>query len=399
MNNLIGQLKGPKYDERLLFKNVRGLNLSFVSQTWKLTDSSDNNTDVTQVSTPISTSIPITNRLLITINSSLVTSKSKAPEVVVDTSGKTTSLDQPANEMEGMSDTRVSLSYVAPNDKLWINGGINLPTGIKKLSTDQFKVSKMISQAGLGFRVPSTGQGVNTNLGLTYAYSYSRRIVLGFGASGTFKSTFEPVQIDILDTSAAKPKVDYNPGEEFSFNSGVNYISVNKDQRFSSDVTFSYYLPDQINEKNTFQTGARINGLFLFSQKFGPTNNLALLKARFRLKNKIFSSDSLNTPTEYPSATQLEFQYNISWSPAQIFTINGSLEYKFHTEDQFPLGDKIMKTGNVNMLNYGVDITYPVTDWIVIMLATKLGNGKLVVEGTEYNASGVDFGFGLKVSL
>lgn len=397
MNTAYSQLKGPKYDERLLFKNVRGVNLSFLSQSWELKDTSSSFT-VAQVSTPLVTSIPITSRLLLTVSGSMATSTNDAPEILKDTSQKPTKIEN-KNTLKGLSDSRLSLSYVVPGDKLWINGGLSLPTGKSKLTSEEFSVSRMVSQAGLGFRVPVAGQGVNSNLGFAYAYSYSRRIVIGFGASSTFKGAFEPVIIETNIDSVAAPKVNYNPGEDFSINSGIDYTSANKDQRISSDLTFSYYLPDQLNEKNTFQVGSRINALFLFSQKFGPTNNTLLVRGRYRFENKIFKSDSSNTSSTYPSAKQIEMQYNISTTPWQIFTISGNFEYKYHTADQFPLGNNIIKTGNVNMLSYGIDVNYPITDWILLMFATKKGSGKLVVEGTEYDANGLDFGFGVRVSI
>ncbi len=400
INMVESQLKGPKYDERLLFKNVRGINLSFVSQEWNLADSASTKITVAQTSTPFSTSIPITTRMLLTITGSVASSSNDVPQVVTDTSGNITTLENDKYEMKGLSDTKLAMSYVVPGDKLWINGGLSFPTGQKKLTSDQFKVSRMISQAGLNFRVPIAGQGFNANLGLAYAYSYSRRIVLGFGMSGTYKGIFEPIAIENIEGSNTTfPNVEYNPGEDFSMNSGIDYTSANKEQRFSSDLTFSYYLPDQINNQKTFQVGPRFNALILLSQKFGPTTNVALLRGRYRLKNTIFSSDSLSTPNKYPSAKQFEFQYVLTVPVLNWFTLNGNFEYKYHTADQFPLGDKIMETGNVDMASFGVDVNAPITDWLVLMLATKKGSGKLVIEGKEYDADGFEFGLGVKISL
>ena len=364
---LEAQLKGPKYDERLLFRGLTGFTIGGSYQEWTM----KNEGKVVEESMPVVLSVPLSNRILVSIANSPAVS-------TLDTM-----------KLQGIADTRVAFSYVVPGDKLWITGGASLPTGVTKLTQSQLQVAMFLSQSAFGYRVPVFGQGTNANLGFAYAYVPQRRLILGFGSSYVYKGEYQPATISGLSEK-------YDPGDEISFNAGLDYTTFSKESRFSMDVTATNYFPDKMNGENFIQSGIRVMTFAVYSLKWGPVTQLVQFRTRLRTQSQIFNS---GVAQKFKSSQHYEGQYTVSWMPYEWCTLSGIGEGKLYTGDQIPLGTTIYETGRAQLVSAGAELGIAVTSWFGLAGNAKYGLGSVVVNNAKDNVTGIELGGSVRVQF
>lgn len=366
---LSAQIADPVNDKSI-FRGVRGVTMGGVVQQWSITGLGT----ISQQSFPLSISLPLGNRMLLSVATSGMNTSTTAK---VDTSNN------------GMVDTRFSLSYVLPGDKVWLTAGLSLPTGKTKLEQKELQMTTLISQTAFNYKVPTFGQGLSGNFGLVYAGTITRRMVLGIGASYNFKGEYEPINLN----PSANPK--YNPGDEISTNLAFNYITYSKSARLSMDVTATYFFKDKINDVIKYQSGSRAIGLISYSLKMGTFNHLLQTRMRYRLPNTRFEKDT----TEYTSSTQIEGQYSLSTRLNDW--LNGTIigEYKLYSADQTIIAGNLVETGKAGIASLGGDAGFLFSDIIYPTVSIRYSIGSIMYEGKSYNVSGIEAGVGVKISF
>ncbi|HTY12334.1 MAG TPA: hypothetical protein VMF88_14830 [Bacteroidota bacterium] len=357
---LLAQSTAPSYDERLLFQGMTGVTVGASQQAWNLKEEGN----VVEQSAPAMISIPLSNRILISVANSPAISK-------LDTL-----------TLQGVADTRVGFSYVLPGDAWWINGGVSLPTGITKLTDDQLTIATLISESSLDYNVPVFGQGTNANLGFAYAYPVQRRLIVGCGASYVYKGEYQPVSVEGFNQM-------YKPGDEISANIGLDYTSFSKLSRLSADITVTNYFPDKLGGENFIQSGLRFMVLGVYSVKTGPVTHRLLLRTRLRTQSEIFNS---GTGQMFKSSQHYEGQYTATWSPVEWFSLAGLAEGKLHTGDQIPFGVGIFETGKAQLASAGVETGFSPASWFSIAFNAKYGTGSVVINNVTQDATGTEFG-------
>ncbi len=366
-NILPAQIAEPVNDKSV-FRGTGGVVLGGVLQHWSITGLGA----ISQQSVPISISLPLANRMLLSVS----------------TSGMNTSTNARVDTLiRGIVDTRLSFSYVLPGDKVWLTAGFNLPTGKTKLDTIETRMVSLVSQTAFNFKVPTFGQGTSGNFGLVYAGTITRRLVLGIGASYNYKGSYEPININPI------PK--YDPGDEVSANLAFNFITYSKASRISMDMTATYFFEDKINNVVRYHSGPRAIGLVTYSLKTGDFNHLLQTRVRYHLPNKTIGIGS----TEYQSATQIETQYSISM-PVNNW-MNGTIigEYKSYTPDQTTITGSVVETGKAGIVSFGGDAGFLISDIFYPTVSIRYSTGSIVYEGNQYNVSGIDVGVGVKISF
>ena len=357
---LIAQSAGPTYDERLLFQGMTGITVGVSQQAWNLKDEGN----VVEQSAPTMLSLPLSNRILFSVANSPAISK-------LDTM-----------TLQGIADTRVAFSYVVPGDKLWINGGVSLPTGVTKLTESELSIAALISETSLDYNVPVFGQGTNANLGFAYAYPLQRRLIVGFGASYVYKGAFQPASIEGFSQK-------YQPGDEISLNTGLDYTSFSKLSRFSADVTVTNYFPDKVGGQNFIQSGLRFMTLAVYSVKWGPLTHRLQVRTRLRTQSEIFSS---GVGEKFKSSQHYEAQYTAMWAPKEWCSLSVLGEGKLHTGDQIPFGVGIFETGKAQLVSAGVEAGFSMTSWFGIAFNAKYGTGSVVINNVTQTVTGTEFG-------
>ncbi len=368
--SLSAQSVGFGYSEKLLFRGVTGISMSAGQQEWKLADLGK----LRQQSLPVSIAVPLGNRILFSVSNSPASAKHDTTTV------------------QGLVDTKISMSYVVPGDKVWVNGSVSVPTGKTKLTPIEAQVTKLIAQSALGYRVPVFGQGLNANLGFAYAYSVSRRFVIGIGSSFLYKNKYTPIVIP----GNSSAKFEYDPGEEISGNIGFDYTTQSKATRISFDATGTYYFPDKLNNVKIFLSGIRGMGFLVLSQKWGITTHAVQLRGRFRSQNTVYDTTS---SSKYKSAQHYEAQYSLSFAVARWLSLTAYGESKNYTSDQFPLNGAIIETGTAKVNSGGIDCGIPISSLFYFSFGGRYNIGKITIDNIERSVSGIEFNGGLRVSF
>ncbi len=155
--------------------------------------------------------------------------------VSLQTSGASATGDDVAS-LSGLSDLQTSVSYArnVGEGTAVVTGGISVPSGKEKLTSDEFDTSLHVSRNFYDFSVPSLGQGFTGSAGVTWAHPIAERIVVGGGGSYLYKGAFQPLRgVD----------EEYQPGTEFLLTGGVDY-KITEIASIAADVTHTRYARD-----------------------------------------------------------------------------------------------------------------------------------------------------------
>ena len=273
-----------------------------------------------------------------------------------------------------------------PGDKIWLTGGVSVPTGKTKLTTPQLKLASLVSQTAFAYRVPTFGQGLSGNMAIVYAGTITRRMVLGIGVSYYYKGKYEPVE--------AASKFEYDAGDEISVNLGYDFITFSKVARLSFDMTATYFLDDQLNGTNVFRSGPRFIGLAAYSIKSGSMNHLVQLRSRYRLPNTFYNS---GTATKNEAALQMEGQYTLSYPVAEWLQGSAVGEVKNFASDQVLVGGVPIESGKAQIFSIGADGTFLFSSVIYPTLTLRYATGSVTMENKAKDVHGIEAGLMIRV--
>ena len=352
---------------RSIFAGASGVTIGAVHQQWTIKDSGT----VSQQSAPVTVSVPLSNRSLMTITNS----------------GYASGFD--TAKLSGLIDTRLMFSYVFPGDKIWLSGGVSVPTGKTKLTSSELQLSSLVSQAAFAYRTPSVGQGLNGNLSLVYAGTITRRMVLGLGLSYYYKGKYDPVKAITLS---------YDPGDEFSANLGFDYITFSKAARFSIDITGTYFLEDKakdaVKQYTVFKSGPRAIAVAAYSLKTGSSAHAVQVRFRYRQPNTFYSN---SVATKYDAALQTEGLYSFSTPLTEWLQGSAMAEAKIFAADQVPIGGVPVETGKANIYSAGVEGTFLFSPVVMPTVTLRMASGKMTLENKVRSVTGLEAGLGVRV--
>ncbi len=115
-----------------------------------------------------------------------------------------------SNELNGMTDGKLSLTLYLPDPRFSMGLGLRLPTGESKLDAEQDNVAQVLIDRMLGFHVKRYGEGMDVELRAGYAAAQSPELALAAGAAYQLKGGF-----DVREQSGGG-FATYEPGNELS---------------------------------------------------------------------------------------------------------------------------------------------------------------------------------------
>lgn len=138
--------------------------------------------------------------------------------------------------LSGFGDTQAGVTYTRPlgEGSLVSTLNVNLPSGKRELTRDEFTTSILLSQTFFDFRIPGFGQGTNVSPSLTWAVPVQDDVVVGVGASYQYRGSFRPVQFD---------DSEYDPGDEMLVTGGID-LRLGRTEAVSGDVSYTLYTDD-----------------------------------------------------------------------------------------------------------------------------------------------------------
>jgi hypothetical protein len=151
---------------------------------------------------------------------------------------------------------------------------LNLPSGKRSLSADEFETSRLLSQNHFSFRLPIFGQGFNAAPGLTWAVPVSESAVVGLGAAYQYRGAFEPWAF--LDQA-------YDPGNELLVNVGVDF-RISPIWSLAADASYTRYGDDRLAGIPQRNAGHKVVFAVQGLGRFGW--NVARLHARYRQRSR-----------------------------------------------------------------------------------------------------------------
>lgn len=160
--------------------------------------------------------------------------------------------------LSGVTDTQLAFNYYLEPAKLLFNLGLNLPSGKKELTLQEFQTDTLISKNIFNLQVPNFGQGFNFSSGLTWVMPLNENVVIGLGASYQFKGKFKPLSVFVED---------YNPGDEFLATGGID-LRLNETTTITSDVIFTIFGKDKIGQTEVFAPGNKLVANLQFRKYF-----------------------------------------------------------------------------------------------------------------------------------
>ncbi len=228
--------------------------------------------------------------------------------------------------LSGLSDTRISGSYLFGSEKVLATFGVNLPSGKHALEVKETMVANTLSLRALDFQMPILGQGFEASLGVVGAQRFSGW-VLGMGAGFLFRAPFAPIE-------HAQEK--YNPGEEFTVSLGLDH-PMRKQKKLMFDLSYTFYTADKIEDKDVFKSGNRFTAQ---AMAYLPTERikwLVKIKDRIRGKNEMGYGE-LIPERQNSNGNELELSLLATIPYAPPLNLRGAVEAKFYSDNAYDIG-------------------------------------------------------------
>jgi hypothetical protein len=226
------------------------------------------------------------------------------------------------NNLNGLSDSQISMRQSFSKYNLVLNAGINLPSGKTKLSPNQFETVRFISQDLFGMRTPNFGQGTNMILGVSWIHPLSDNYVAGLGVSYQLKTEYQP-----LSDFSEK----YKPANEISFTGGLD-IKLSDTQTLTGDIMSVFFGNDKINGNEVFSSGSMTVIDAVYKQYFG-FNGLSAILLYSIVSEKYFEdnifSNSITSAIESLKLNPNKFYIGVNFN--QRFNSKYSLNYGIFT--------------------------------------------------------------------
>lgn len=302
-----------------------------VYQSWTF----ENNYSLTETAFPLVVYFPVNRQVSLSLRSSQAT------------------VGGDVSQLSGMTDTQFQANYYLEKMNLVLTLGLNIPSGKKELSLEEFQTSAAISYTYLNFTVPSFGQGFNIAPGFSWAAPFGDKFVLGLGATYQYRGGFNPLQ-DMPDP--------YKPGDEILATAGFD-LKLNEVTSISLDFIYTRYGEDKIGGQKVFGAGDKITASWQVRTFFGMHELRVIGRYRSRGKNSYAIGGIFQAEPEKTTPDELEgigyFNY----------FLNSKLSIKFLAEGRSFYGTAA--TRPIDLGGIGISPLYRVNENLAIPFTFK----------------------------
>ena len=337
-------------------QQTRIFSLSSYYQTWDIAD----NRSVDEISTPVFLYLPFGYNFNLSLHANRA-----------NVSG---------DDVQGIgsfTDTQLMLTYHIEKANLFLSLGINLPSGKKELTVDEFISSSLISYSVFRFRVPNFGEGFGFAPGITWAIPLSDNVVAGLGATYQRRNAFKPL--------AVFPG-EYEPGDEMLATAGMDF-RLTPTATLSTDLTFSSYRADKIAGFEIFNSGNKLTFNLQF-RKFFDFNELWFFASyRSRAKNQLVQAGALVEESEKTTPNQFEFMAHYRMRFRRNLHFRILAEGRFFEETSSPFS-------GAKLLGLGIMPEIAVSRLLTIPVRLMLYSGSLL---NETDLSGFEVSIGTEL--
>jgi hypothetical protein len=328
-------------------------------QYWQVEDDA-----VHQIAIPLTFIVPVNEQLQLNLATSPAFSGYKSNGTV---------------KLNGLSDTRLSGSYLFGEDRFMATFGVSLPTGKHALKTDELLVANILALHALNFDVPIFGQGLDVTAGMVTAQRWGDR-VLGLGVGYLLRGAFEPIE---------NATVKYNPGDEVNVTFDVDQ-PLGRKNKLMMDVNYTVYSSDTVEGTEVFKAGNRIT---LQGMLHVPNEGISWLfsvRDRIRAKNKVGSGD-LIPERQNSNGNELELSAMGYLALNSNSTIRGLIEGRIYSNNAYDVG-------GATVVGFGGGYNRSLSARFQFLSDLRFYVGSMDL-GTNYSIKGLRATVGLKVVL
>jgi hypothetical protein len=362
------QSADPPNGGTVIFRGMASASMEASVHSWR----AGGDLRIVQQTFPMNIALPVAERALFTITA--------VPA----------SVSKGGGSIGGVPETRFGASYVLPGEKVWLTGGVSMPTGATKLTAEQTAIAASIAHPALGFPMPSMGHGFNTTLGCAYASNVTRLIVFGFGAAISTKGSYEPV------APSGASSMTYAPGDEIAANIGIDCRDGMKTNRLSADYTVTYYASDRLNGERFFQSGIKASLVVVGTHAARELVHTVSLRLETRAHNVTLAGGE---EQETPSARRLSAAYMLTLAVRTDLSVAAGAEFRTMTSDEFPVSGEVISTGGGTVAALSAECRYAPAAWCIVTPRCSYGFGSITMVNSTMHAAGFDAGVGIKFLL
>jgi hypothetical protein len=281
--------------------------------------------------------------------------------------------------LSSLNDTQLRGTYFVANRRGSVSLYLNLPTGKKELTQDQFSVSAGVSDVSLKFVTRRSGQGLDIGTDW-YALPQLGNVTFQIGGGYLYHGKYQ-----VLKGNSLK----YKYGDEIS--GRVGFATNTSPLSAAAGLSVHYYLKDKSDDQDIFQAGLAnsIGGRISYSDRFDVQVGFNLLK---RGKAKIKSVENTFSDEAVKSGRDEFLLYGEGAFPVTTqLSLLASLELQNVSANDYKEGDSGFRPKS-NYAGIGAGIGYALTQTIAATGMATFYTGKI---NTESDLSG----FGLAIIL
>jgi hypothetical protein len=281
--------------------------------------------------------------------------------------------------LNGLSDTRFSGSYLFGDDRFMATFGVSLPTGKHALKTDELLVANILALHALNFDVPILGQGLDATAGIVTAQRLGDR-VLGLGVGYLMRGAFEPVE---------NATVKYNAGDEVNVTAALDQ-PLGRKNKLMIDANYTVYGSDTVEGTEVFKAGNRITLQGMLHLPSDGLSWLITVRDRIRAKNKVGSGE-LIPERQNSNGNELEVSA-MGFLPLNSYsTLHGRVEGRLYSNNAYDVG-------GATVAGIGGGYSRTLSPRFLLQSDLVFYFGALDF-GTDYSITGLRGNVGLKVVL
>jgi hypothetical protein len=347
---------------------------------------------VSQVSFPVTVTLPLSQAFQLTIVHTPALSKANdLYNLSYRSSAKHDQL-----KINGLSDTWVQGAYLFPSGAAMVNFGLGLPTGKTGLTNVQFDLAKQLSMNIFRYQVPVYGQGFCGRAGGAAAFPMGRTAVAGIGGQFLYHGKYNPISYSYdypgRVGTLAPYEPEYKPGNEVTVQAGLDLLLGEK-FKLMVDLEVTAYQRDLLDGREVFKSGTRSLASVGMYHEFGQQFIMANVRYRIRGKHEYLDSLALNMQTSTRNLLGNQFEADLVYK-AYAFRDGGFFVYgdvRFYDTNE-------NNTDGAMAIGGGVGIQFPLGETTFGDFRIKYLGGN-VKNPIARNLFGMDAGFGLKFLL
>lgn len=281
--------------------------------------------------------------------------------------------------LSGITDVRARLFLRAGHGTIF-TAGVSLPTGKHALTSEENVLAGLAAQDVLGFRIRRYGEGFGGEFGLTQAFAAGENGAFALGASGVYKSAYEPF---VGSTSK------YRPGSEISASAGYDYHTARMLLRLNASARL--FAKDDTGGVSVFKQASQVLLEQRLVSEIGDRSSNDLY-VRELIKGSDETYASTGVPNSRDNGANFAVTERLELTSASGFKVAGIGEANVYGKSATGLAGGLVGIDSAKMFGFGGEVGYEFSRNALFRVSGKMLTGSsdpggIKLSGYEATAS------------